>query len=140
MTVKHRSRIRRDPNAPNLRQVHLLQRELFDELAQMGFRVEPGELGENITTQDTDILAMPTGTRLHIGRSIIELTGLRNPCLQLDRFSQGLMAATLDRALDNSLVRKAGVMGIVLAGGRIQPGDPITAILPTGEARPLLPV
>jgi MOSC domain-containing protein YiiM len=97
-TVKHRSRVRRDPTQPNLRQVHLIHAELFDELHAMGFAVKPGDLGENVTTEGIDLLALPTGTRLQLGLSaVVEITGLRNPCIQLDHFQEGLMAATLDR-------------------------------------------
>src|SRR6202022_2157502 len=100
-TVKHRSRVRKDPTLPNLRQVHLIHAELFDELRAKGFAVAPGELGENITTSGIDLLALPAGTRLHLGASaIVEITGLRNPCIQIDNFQKGLMAATLDKDAD----------------------------------------
>jgi len=108
-TVKHRSRVARDPTQPNLRQVHLIHAELFEELQARGYTVMPGDLGENITTRGIDLLALPTGTRLHIGReAVVEVTGLRNPCVQLDKFQQGLMAAVLDRDANGALVRKAG--------------------------------
>ena len=140
-TVKHRSRVARDPSQPNLRQVHLLQAELFDELMESGFAVWPGELGENITTRDVDLLGLPTGTRLHLGPdAVVELTGLRNPCSQLDQFHRGLTAAVLDRDAARQLVRKAGVMGVVLAAGEVQAGDAIRVALPDGPARPLEPV
>lgn len=140
-TVKHRSRVARNPQAPNLRQVHLLHAELFDELMAAGFAVWPGELGENVTTHGVDLLGLPTGTRLHLGsEAIVELTGLRNPCSQIDRFQTGLMAATLARDADGQLVRKAGVMAIVLQGGAVQAGDSIHIHLPSGEVRPLEPV
>ena len=140
-TVKHRSRVARDPNQPNLRQVHLLHAELHEQLASEGFTVAAGDMGENITTRGLDLLALPTGTRLAIGReAIVEVTGLRNPCAQLDGFQQGLMAACLDRDDAGNLVRKAGVMGIVLAGGAVAPGDPITVLLPALPHRPLEPV
>jgi MOSC domain-containing protein YiiM len=140
-TVKHRSRVRRDPAQPNLRQVHLLHAELFDELASAGFKVRPGDLGENVTTQGLDLLALPTGTRLRLGaNALVEVTGLRNPCSQIDRFQPGLMAAVLDRAPDGTLVRKAGVMGVVLQGGEVVAGDPIAVELPAGVHRPLQPV
>ena len=117
-TVRHRSRVRKDPTAPNLRQVHLLHRELFDELAAQGFAVGPGDIGENVTTAGVDLLGLPVGTRLHLGdEAVVDLTGLRNPCAQLDDFQPGLMAAVLDRAEDGSLVRKSGVMSVVVAGG-----------------------
>jgi MOSC domain-containing protein YiiM len=140
-TVKHRSRVARDPKAPNLRQVHLLHAELFDELMTAGFAVWPGELGENITTHGVDLLGLPTGTRLHLGdQAIVELTGLRNPCSQIDRFQAGLMAATLARDADGRLMRKAGVMAIVLQGGAVQSGDAIRVEWPPGEVKPLEPV
>jgi MOSC domain-containing protein YiiM len=137
----HRSRVARDASQPNLRQVHLLHAELFDELMQAGFAVWPGELGENITTRGVDLLGLATGTRLHLGESaVIELTGLRNPCSQLDRFQRGLMAAVLDRDAAGRLVRKAGVMAVVLAAGQVLTGDPIRIERPDGIARPLEPV
>jgi MOSC domain-containing protein YiiM len=140
-TVKHRSRARKDPTQPNLRQVHLIHAELFEELRAKGFRVRPGDLGENVTTSDLDLLALPTGARLHLGTSaVVEITGLRNPCIQIDGFQKGLMAATLDKDADGNLIRKAGIMGIVLADGDVRPGDVIGVELPTEPHRPLLPV
>ena len=140
-TVKHRSRVARDPTQPNLRQVHLLHAELFGELSAAGFEVWPGELGENVTTRALDLLALPTATRLHIGSSaVVEVTGLRNPCSQIDRYQKGLMAAVLGRDAQGGLVRKAGVMAIVLAGGDIGPGDRIDVVLPPLPHRLLVPV
>jgi MOSC domain-containing protein YiiM len=140
-TVQHRSRVRKDPTQPNLRQVHLIHAELFDELGAKGFAVHPGELGENITTSGLDLLALPTGARLHLGASaIVEITGLRNPCVQIDDFQKGLMAATLDKDADGRLVRKAGIMSIVIAGGDVRPGDTISVDLPKAPHRPLQPV
>lgn len=138
--VKHRSRARFNPGLPNLRQVHLIHAEIFDDLAAKGFVVSPGELGENIATQGMDLLGLPTGTRLSFpSGATVELTGLRNPCVQLDRFLPGLMSALLDRAVDGSLIRKGGVMAIVVSGGRIARGDAIACQLPeTGV--PLRPV
>lgn len=133
ITVKHRSRVARDPTQPNLRQVHLLHAELLDELAAQGFTVAPGDVGENILTRGINLLALGRGTRLHLGATaIVEITGLRNPCRQLDRFQPGLMAATLGRTSDGALVRKAGIMAIVVTGGAVHPGDPVHA-----EASPL---
>lgn len=130
-TVKHRSRVAADPTAPNLRQVHLIHAELHDELNAAGFRVEPGDMGENVTTHGIDLLALPRGTRLLLGRdAIVEVTGLRNPCVQLDRFQNGLTQAVLGRDAEGNLVRKAGIMGIVVAGGEVRPGDAIRAVLP----------
>ena len=130
-TVQHRSRVRRDPTQPNLRQVHLISAELHDELRERGFDVRPGQLGENITTRDLDLLALPRATRLLIGLSVVlEVTGLRNPCTQLDRFRPGLMAAVLERDTDNRLVRKAGIMAVVIAGGEVRRGDVIVVERP----------
>ena len=140
-TVQHLSRVRRDPTQPNLRQVHLIHAELHDELAVRGFSVAAGQLGENVTTRGIDLLGLPTGTRLQLGdAAVIELTGLRNPCVQLDRFSPGLMAAVLDRAEDGALIRKAGVMSVVLADGEVRPGDRVVVTLPDRPHRPLIPV
>jgi MOSC domain-containing protein YiiM len=137
-TVRHRSRVKVDPTQPNLRQVHLIHAELFEELAAKGHSVAPGEMGENITTRGIDLLALPVGARLHLGASaIVELTGLRNPCVQIDRFQKGLMAAVLDRDGQGQLVRKAGVMGIVLTGGEVRPGDPVVVRLPPEPHRRL---
>jgi MOSC domain-containing protein YiiM len=140
-TVKHRSRVARDPAAPNLRQVHLIHAELHDELAGAGFVVAPGEMGENVTTRGIDLLGLPTGARLHLGGSaVVEVTGLRNPCSQLDRFQPGLMQAVLDRDADGALVRKAGVMGVVIASGDVRPGDSVHIEFPDRPLRPLQPV
>jgi MOSC domain-containing protein YiiM len=140
-TVKHRSRVRRDPTRPNLRQVHLIHAELHDELAAEGISVGPGEMGENVTTRGVDLLGLPAGTRLVLGGSaVVELSGLRNPCTQLDGVRQGLMAATLDRDEHGALVRKAGVMSVVLAGGEVRPGDAVRVELPPGPHRALEPV
>ncbi len=141
VTVKHRSRVRRDPSQPNLRQVHLVHSELFEELRGKGFTVTPGDIGENVTTRGIDLLALPTGARLRLGdAATVEITGLRNPCVQLDTLQKGLMAATLDKDSDGNLIRKAGVMGVVLIGGEIRPGDAITVEFPAGPRRPLQPV
>ena len=140
-TVKHRSRLARDPTQPNLRQVHLIHGELHDELATRGFAVAPGAMGENVTTRGLDLLALPTGARLHLGAgAIVEVTGLRNPCLQLDGIRPGLMALLLGHDADGNLVRKAGIMGIVLAGGVVAAGDAIVVEQPAGPHRPLEPV
>jgi MOSC domain-containing protein YiiM len=140
-TVRHRSRVARDPNQPNLRQVHLIHAELHDELATSGFDVGAGEMGENVTTRGIDLLALARGTRLRLGRdAVVEITGLRNPCAQLDRLVPGLMAAVLDRDDDGALVRKAGVMGVVLHGGVVATGDGITVFAPDGPFEALAPV
>jgi MOSC domain-containing protein YiiM len=139
-TVQHRSRVARDPSQPNLRQVHLIHAELHDELRAAGFAVSAGQMGENITTRGLDLLGLPTGTRLHLGAAVLEVTGLRNPCVQLDGIQPGLMAATLGRDAEGKLLRKAGVMGIVLVGGAVRPGDPIRVELPPPPHRALAPV
>ena len=141
VTVKHRGRVARDPSQPNLRQVHLIHAELHDELAAAGFVVGAGQMGENVTTRGLDLLALPTGTRLHLGpAAVVEVTGLRNPCLQLEGIATGLMAAVLDRDEQGALVRKAGVMSVVVTGGEVRPGDPVRVQRPTGPHRPLAPV
>jgi MOSC domain-containing protein YiiM len=140
-TVKHRSRVKRDPTQPNLRQVHLIHGELHDELRPQGYDMAPGQMGENVTTQGIDLLGLPTGTRLHLGETaIVEVTGLRNPCSQLDDIQDGLMGATLDRDADGNIIRKAGVMAIVLVGGDVRPNDPIRVELPDEPHTPLAPV
>lgn len=138
--VKHRSRARFNPTLPNLRQVHLIHAELHDELANQGFAMTPGLMGENITTRGLDLLGLPTGARLRIGETEIEITGLRNPCVQLEALAEGLMQACLGRGPDGEPIRKAGVMGVVLAGGEVRPGDAITVELPPVPHRPLKPV
>lgn len=140
-TVQHRSRARRHPDWVNLRQVHLLGVELHEELRAHGLPVGPGDMGENVLTAGLDLLDLPLGTLLTLGAdAVVELTGLRNPCTQLDGVRQGLMAAVLDRTEDGSLVLRCGVMGIVRAGGAVVPGDPVAIDLPTGEHRQLAPV
>ncbi len=137
-TVQHRSRVAADPSQPNLRQVHLIHAELHDELRAKGFAVSAGQMGENITTRGLDLLALPSDAKLHIGASaVIQVTGLRNPCTQLDGFQQGLMAAVLDRDAQGNWVRKAGIMGIVIVGGDVRPGDAIRVELPPQPHTPL---
>jgi MOSC domain-containing protein YiiM len=139
--VQHRSRAARDPTLPNLRQVHLIGAELHDELRGRGFAVAPGDLAENVTTRGVDLLALPAGARLRLGaRAVVELTGLRNPCRQLEGLQRGLMAAVLDRDAGGALVRRAGVMAVVVAGGEVRPGDPIAVGLPAPPHAALAPV
>jgi MOSC domain-containing protein YiiM len=136
--VKHRSRVAADPTQPNLRQVHLLHAELFDELAVAGFALKPGDMGENLTTRGIDLLGLPTGTRLQLGDdALVEITGLRNPCAQIEAFRPGLLKAVLGRDAKGALIRKAGIMGIVLKGGEVRPGDPVALTLPTLPHRAL---
>jgi MOSC domain-containing protein YiiM len=137
-TVQHRSRVAADPTQPNLRQVHLIHSELHDELRAAGFDVGPGQMGENVTTRGVDLLGLPVGTLLRLGHeAIVEVTGLRNPCIQLDAFRPGLMAAVLGRDESGRLVRKAGVMGIVKEGGVVCPGDAIVVVIPPPPHRRL---
>ncbi|MDQ0964511.1 MOSC domain-containing protein YiiM [Streptomyces sp. B4I13] len=138
VTVKHRSRVAQDPTQPNLRQVHLIHEELFAEVGEDGFQVAPGELGENITTRGIDLLGLPVGTLLRIGESaVLEVTGLRNPCLQIDNFQNGLLKQVVGRDEAGNIVRKAGIMSIVREGGVVRPGDTVEMELPSGPHRPL---
>ena len=137
-TVRPRSRVAQDPSQPNLRQIHLIGEELFAELSQKGFMILPGQLGENVTTSGIPLLSLSEGTELHIGRdAIIRLTGLRNPCKQIDNFRKGLLAAVLDRDDEGGTIRKAGVMAIVVRSGSVCPGDTIAVIPPQGPFVPL---
>lgn len=137
-TVKHRSRVAVDPTQPNLRQVHLIHAELFEELADRGFSLRPGDMGENVTTRGLDLLGLPVGTRLRLGaQALVEITGLRNPCVQIEAFQPGLLKAVLGRNADGKLIRKAGIMGIVLQGGEVRPGDSIEVSLPALPHRAL---
>ncbi|MER8197570.1 MOSC domain-containing protein [Streptomyces microflavus] len=136
-TVKHRSRVAQDPTQPNLRQVHLIHEELFAEFRAEGFEVVPGDLGENITTSGIDLLGLPVGTLLRISDTVLEVTGLRNPCLQIDNFQDGLLKQVVGRDEAGNIVRKAGIMSIVKEGGAVRPGDTIKAELPSGPHRPL---
>ena len=158
--VQHRSRVRRNPNQPNLRQVHLLQSNLLEEARAAGHAVLPGSLGENILTEGLDLLALPTDTRLRIGDAVLRITGLRNPCRQINEYSTGLLnvvvarvdgvASTSDVALTATggadsvdgvaIVRKAGVMAVVERGGDVSSGMPIDVDLPDEPRRPLEPV
>lgn len=138
VTVKHRSRVAVDPTQPNLRQVHLIQSELFEELAESGFSLKAGDLGENILTRDIALLDLPTDTVLAIGPDVrLRVTGLRNPCGQIENFRTGLLKEVVFKGEDGQLVRKAGVMTVVLAGGAVQPGDAIAVELPPLPHRPL---
>ena len=140
-TVQHVYDKRKEPGRPNLRQVHLLQAEIFDELEVKGFHLGPGDIGENITTRGLDLLRLPVGSQLHLGGSaIVEVTGLRSPCVQMDRFLPGLMAAMLDRDEEGRLVSKSGVMGIVVEGGMVYAGDAMRVALADKPHRALEPV
>jgi len=138
VTVKHRSRVARDPSQPNLRQVHLIHAELHDELRARGLDVTPGEMGENITTRGVDLLGLPAGTRLRVGETaVLEITGLRNPCAQIEDHRSGLLAAVVGRNDAGVVIRKAGVMSVVLVSGEVKPGDAINVALPAEPHRPL---
>ncbi len=137
-TVKHRSRVAADPTQPNLRQVHLIHAELLDELRKSGFAIPPGALGENITTRGIDLLNLPVDTLLHIGSSaLVKITGLRNPCVQIENFRPGLLAAVLDRDAEGNLIRTAGIMGVVMTGGNVALNDGIRVELPPEPHRRL---
>ncbi|ROQ16499.1 MULTISPECIES: MOSC domain-containing protein [unclassified Curtobacterium] len=140
-TVQHRSRVARDPSQPNLRQVHLLHAEVFDEVADAGYHLEPGQMGENVTTRGVDLLSLPTGTVLHLGNEArVRVTGLRNPCQQINGFEPGLLREVLGRDEDGAVVRKGGVMSVVVTGGVVRTGDRIRVELPIGEQQALQPV
>ncbi len=140
-TVQHRSRVARDPSQPNLRQVHLIHGELFDEVAAAGHHVVAGQMGENVTTRGVDLLRLPTDTLLHLGdEACVRVTGLRNPCQQINDFDPGLLKEVLGRAQDGTVERKGGVMGVVVTGGVVRAGDPIRVELPADEHVPLSPV
>jgi MOSC domain-containing protein YiiM len=139
--AQHRTIVAKDPSRPNMRQVHLIHSELFDELRAAGFHLDPGDLGENILTRGVDLLDLPAGALLKIGaEAVVELTGLRNPCRQIERFKAGLQAALIFRDSAGTLVRKAGVMAIVSASGAVRAGDAISIVRPEGEPRPLEPL
>lgn len=141
-TVMHRYDRKRTPDAPNLRQVHLIHAELFDELAQLGFTVEPGQMGENVTTRGIDLLGLSRGTLLQLGNAaVIEITGLREPCSLIDKVTRrGVMKATIERRPDGTLLRKAGVMAVVLAGGDVLAGDDIRVVGVPAAHVPMEPV
>lgn len=141
VTVKHRSRVAINPDQPNLRQVHLLHAELLDALTEQGFAVAPGDIGENVLTRGIALLALPRGTRLQLGEAaVVELTGLRNPCAQLDNFQRGLTKAMIDRGPEGEIIRKAGVMAIVITGGEVVVGDQISIMMPPEPHHPLVPL
>ena len=137
-TVKHRSRVRVDPTQPNLRQVHLIHSELFDEVSEKGFSVKPADLGENITTEGVNLLGLPRHAVLEIGEHVrLEVTGLRNPCAQIDNFQKGLLSAVLEKGPNGELIRKSGIMTVVLTGGHVRAGDAINIRLPNPPFMPL---
>ena len=139
--VQHLVRVREDPSRPNLRQVHLIHEELFEELCAAGYSLKPGDIGDNVTTRGLALLDLPSATRLHLGaEAVVQVTGLRNPCRQIDGFRPGLMAALLGRDAEGNLRRKSGIMAVVLAGGAVRAGDPIKVELPPGPYQPLKPV
>ncbi|MFJ1806034.1 MULTISPECIES: MOSC domain-containing protein [unclassified Streptomyces] len=132
-TVKHRFRMRKDPSQPNLRQVHLIHEELFEEVRAAGFEVAAGDLGENVTTRGIDLLGLPTGTLLRLGaEAVVEVTGLRNPCAQIDGFQKGLMKQVVGQGPDGRPSFRSGIMSVVLSGGVVRPGDSIAVELPDG--------
>lgn len=137
-TVKHRSRVAMNPNQPNLRQVHLIHAELHEELQASGFDISPGDLGENVTTRGIDLLGLPTGARLHLGTEVVvEVKGLRSPCAQIEHFRAGLMSAVVSREANGKVIMKTGVMGVVIKGGIVEPGDEIDTEFPPEPHVPL---
>ncbi|MFD3498330.1 MOSC domain-containing protein [Streptomyces sp. NPDC058676] len=137
-TVKHRFRMEKDPSQPNLRQVHLIHEELFDEVRGAGFEVAAGELGENVTTRGIDLLGLPVGTLLRLGgEAVVEVTGLRNPCAQIDRFQKGLLKQVVRRDAEGRARFTSGIMSVVVTGGVVRPGDPVKVVLPDGPHLPL---
>ncbi len=137
-TVQHRYLVARDPTAANLTQVHLIPAELFAELTTLGHRVAPGELGENVTTLGIDLIHLPLGARLHLGTdAVVQITGLRSPCSEINGYQKGLMKKLIDTDAAGQVVRRAGVMGIVVHGGTVTPGDEIRVELPAGDQLPL---
>ena len=137
-TVKHRSRVRKDPTQPNLRQVHLIPSEFFDEAREQGYELAQGDLGENVLTAGLDVLALPRDTRLHLGeQAVVRVTGLRNPCQQINDFRSGLLKVAISRDANGELVRRAGIMGVVERGGVVAPSDTIRVELPPGPHIPL---
>ncbi|MET9069008.1 MOSC domain-containing protein [Streptosporangium sandarakinum] len=138
VTVRHRSRVARDPSQPNLRQVHLIHAELHEELRAAGFSVGPGELGENVTTRGVDLLGLPEGALLRLGgEAVVRVTGLRNPCAQIEAFRPGLLGRVVGRDEEGRVVRRAGVMGVVVAGGAVRAGDRVEVELPPPPYRAL---
>jgi MOSC domain-containing protein YiiM len=130
-TVQHRSRVKADPTQPNLRQVHLVQSEMINNLQESGFNVGPGVIGENVLTAGIDLLTLPEGTLLKLGEEVVlKVTGLRNPCAQLDNYQKGLTKAVLDKDENGRLIRKAGIMATVEAGGVVSVGDVISVQFP----------
>lgn len=141
VTIQHLSRVRRDPTQPNLRQAHLIHTELLENLRVKGYDVRPGQLGENLTTQGIDLLDLPTGAMLRVGSEVVlEVTGLRNPCVQIEKFAPGMLGEVAWRGPDGEVVRLAGVMSVVRTGGIVRPGDPIEVQLPEGKHQRLAPV
>ena len=136
-TVQHLYRVKLDPTAPNLAQVHFLHAELLDEMGPQGYALAPGAMGENVLTQGLDLLGMPTGALFRIGEAVVEISGIRDPCKKIDALGKGLTKRLFDRAADGMLMRKAGIMGVVRQGGAIRPGDTIEVELPPGPHRRL---
>lgn len=129
--IKHTFLAKEDPDRKNIRQIHLIAAELFTELKGKGFNVDPGQLGENITTEGIDLLSLPTGTLLHIGNgAVIELTALRQPCIQIDEFQQGLLKEVVYKDSGGNIIRKVGVMGVILVSGAVSPNDEIIVETP----------
>jgi len=135
--IQHRSRMEIDPDQPNLRQVHLMPVELLEELDRKGFEVDPGDLGENITTRGIDLVSLGRDTILRIGgETVLCVTGLRNPCVQIEKFAPGLLNELAVKS-DGKVRRKAGIMCVALSGGTVRPGDEVSVYHPEGPYIPL---
>jgi MOSC domain-containing protein YiiM len=138
-TVKHQYLAKKYPTSANLRQVHLIHYELIEELNENGFSVSDGDLGENITTIGIDLLNLPTDTILKIGNeAVVKITGLRNPCVQLDMFQKGLLKAVIEKDENGNVIRKCGIMGIVIKSGIVRIDDAIEIIFPQKPFKKLI--
>ena len=130
-TVQHLSDRKKNSTRSNLRQLHLIQSELIEELNATGFDVRPGDLGENITTGQIDLPALPQGTLLRIGdTAVVEITGLRTPCFKIERFRKGLRSAVTEHRHGGPATLKGALMAIVVAGGVVNRDDRIGVIIP----------
>ena len=141
-TVQHLYQVRRDPTQPNLCQVHLFAAEKLEELAAAGYVLGPGEMGENVLTRGVDLLRLPRHTRVRLGaQAVVEITGLRTPCSQIDGYRRGLQRLLWGpRDAKGRRERRAGVMAVVLTGGDVSPGDCLVLELPPKRHLPLKPV
>lgn len=137
-TVQHVSRKKKDADRPNLRQVHLVSAELHEELVADGFDLDHGGFGENLVTRGIALGDLPVGTTLALGDdAIIVLTGLRDPCAQIDRHREGLRAAVAFDPGEGPKLFRDGAMAMVVRGGVVRTGDPIGVALPPEPHHPM---